>query len=418
MKKRQGGDTELLVFYSFNGNMEHDELVRQLRELAAQGVTGFFVHARAGLEIAYMQEEWFACFQLCVDTAEELGMSVYIYDENGWPSGFCGGAIPALGEAYQYKYLAFSRGVPPGEAGHRVIAAYACEEGGCRRISDGEITDSSLVAYYGVDENYVDLLCRDTVKEFIARTHEVYKERFGRYFGSVIKGVFTDEPQMRCDHITWSFSAPAYYRETYGEDLLDELWKLSTAYFDEAFSDRYIRMLNHLVLPELQRADWRVVCGKRPGFYRTLWCGRWPAVPDPLQRRRDAALSGRADSGHRPSRCRLGFAGADETGVQRGGDAGQTSENQRGFRLCRMGCALCRAGLDLGLACGVRHQSAVPASVCLFDQRPPQTRLSGFLFLSGAVVGGFPLFRRMDVAGECVYQSWKKTAPGAGAFRC
>ena len=42
MKKRQGGDTELLVFYSFNGNMEHDELVRQLRELAAQGVTGFF----------------------------------------------------------------------------------------------------------------------------------------------------------------------------------------------------------------------------------------------------------------------------------------------------------------------------------------------------------------------------------------
>lgn len=72
------------MFYSFNGNMEHDELVRQLRELAAQGVTGFFVHARAGLEIAYMQEEWFACFQLCVDTAEELGMSVYIYDENGW----------------------------------------------------------------------------------------------------------------------------------------------------------------------------------------------------------------------------------------------------------------------------------------------------------------------------------------------
>ena len=195
MKKRQGGDTELLVFYSFNGNMEHDELVRQLRELAAQGVTGFFVHARAGLEIAYMQEEWFACFQLCVDTAEELGMSVYIYDENGWPSGFCGGAIPALGEAYQYKYLAFSRGVPPGEAGHRVIAAYACEEGGCRRISDGEITDSSLVAYYGVDENYVDLLCRDTVKEFIARTHEVYKERFGRYFGSVIKGAFTDYRQ-------------------------------------------------------------------------------------------------------------------------------------------------------------------------------------------------------------------------------
>lgn len=41
-------------------------------------------------------------------------------------------------------------------------------------------------------------------------------------------------------------AAPAYYRETYGEDLLDELWKLSTAYFDEAFSDRYIRMLNTL----------------------------------------------------------------------------------------------------------------------------------------------------------------------------
>ena len=255
MEKRAA---EVLVFYSFNGSMENGELKRQLRELAAQGVTGFFVHARAGLEIPYMQQEWLDRFQLCVDMAQELGLAVYIYDENGWPSGFCGGEIPALGETFQYKYLAFSRGVPAGDGSCRVIAAYACGEDGCHRIPVEHITESSLVAYYGVDENYVDLLYRDTVKEFIERTHEVYKKRFGQYFGHVIKGVFTDEPQMRCDHITWSFSAPDFYREAYGSDLLDELWKLDTAYFDEAFSDRYMRMLNTLFRQNFsqQLGDW------------------------------------------------------------------------------------------------------------------------------------------------------------------
>ena len=148
MKEKLANKADLLVFYSFNGNMEHGELVEQLHELAAQGITGFFVHARAGLEIEYMQQEWFDCFQLCIDTAQELGLSVYIYDENGWPSGFCGGALSSLGETYQYKYLEFSRGIPAGDSLGRVLAAYACGEEGCSRIPVGESTASSLVAYY------------------------------------------------------------------------------------------------------------------------------------------------------------------------------------------------------------------------------------------------------------------------------
>ncbi len=243
-KKTQAGG-EMLAFYSFNGTMERAEIERQVREMAAQGFTGFFVHARAGLEIPYMQEEWFDRFGLCVELAQELGLSVYLYDENGWPSGFCGGAIPAMGESYQYKALHFSAGMPdvPPE---RILAAYVRGQGACRRIPLTEITADSLVAYYMPDENYVDVLDRETMREFIRRTHEVYKQRFGQYFGGVIKGIFTDEPQMFGHRTTYSFALPDFYAENYGGDVLDELWKLDKAYFDEAFCDRYMRALGGL----------------------------------------------------------------------------------------------------------------------------------------------------------------------------
>ena len=245
MKQKKAERGEILAFYSFNGDMERGELKRQLQDLAAQGITGFFVHARAGLEIAYMQEEWFDRFQLCVDTAQELGMSVYIYDENGWPSGFCGGVIPALGEEYQYKALRFSVG-RPAVPEKRLLAAYSREADGCRRIPLQAIDDTSLVVYYEADEHYVDLLHRATVREFLSRTHEVYKSRFGQYFGSVIKGVFTDEPQMRHEELTWSFDVPAFYAKAYGGDVLDELWRLNDDYADAAFCDRYLRVLGTL----------------------------------------------------------------------------------------------------------------------------------------------------------------------------
>ncbi|MGN1053388.1 MAG: glycoside hydrolase, partial [Candidatus Scatosoma sp.] len=101
-------DSPLYVFYSWNGEMENDEIVRQMKGFFEQGITGVFIHARAGLALPYFSEEWFEKFGFCLETAKSLGMEAGIYDENGWPSGFGGGAVNGLGEKYLQKKLVFS----------------------------------------------------------------------------------------------------------------------------------------------------------------------------------------------------------------------------------------------------------------------------------------------------------------------
>lgn len=48
-----------LSFWSFNEKMEILEVERQISEFKKRGYGGFFMHARAGLQIDYMGKEWF-----------------------------------------------------------------------------------------------------------------------------------------------------------------------------------------------------------------------------------------------------------------------------------------------------------------------------------------------------------------------
>jgi len=53
--------------------------------------------------------------------------------------------------------------------------------------------------------NYVDLSSRAATDAFLEETHEQYRRRFERLFGSDILGIFTDEPKYR-DALPWSKS--------------------------------------------------------------------------------------------------------------------------------------------------------------------------------------------------------------------
>lgn len=64
-----------LPFWSWNDRLEPDRLREQIRQMKDQGIGGFFMHARGGLETPYMGEEWFEAVQVCIDTAKELGMA-------------------------------------------------------------------------------------------------------------------------------------------------------------------------------------------------------------------------------------------------------------------------------------------------------------------------------------------------------
>ena len=84
-------------FWFWNDVIEPDEVRREIVEMAAQNIDGFFMHARMGRVTPYMSEAWMTVIRTAVDEAQRLGMSAWIYDEDGWPSGYGGGAGQHVG---------------------------------------------------------------------------------------------------------------------------------------------------------------------------------------------------------------------------------------------------------------------------------------------------------------------------------
>ena len=199
------------AFWSWNAKIEKKEALFQLADFKEKGYGGVFIHARGGLEIDYMGKEWFDVFDAGVEWAAVNMFEIWLYDEFGWPSGFGGGKVNGLGAEYQIKRI--------------VTSATPIEDEKHVLLHSSEINGESFYAYAAVDKNYVDLLEPNVARAFIASTHEVYYARYKKYFGSVIKGIFTDEPQIAMRY-PYSVQIVKVFKEKYGVDFHAELWKL------------------------------------------------------------------------------------------------------------------------------------------------------------------------------------------------
>ncbi len=237
-----------ISFWSWNESMKEEEVRLQIREFAEQGFGGFFVHSRAGLTIEYLGDDWFKTCAIALEEAENLGLDVWIYDEDGWPSGFAGGRVPALGVDYQSKKINFKVGKPSCQD-NQILAAYRKKSDiNYSRISLSDATEDDVFCYYTVNPHYVDLLNPDVTKKFIEITHEAYYSKFSKYFGSVIKGAFTDEPQIPTNGASWSVAMTEYYQLKYGRDLLDDLWLLNfRGEGFKAFRYKFFKMTSELI---------------------------------------------------------------------------------------------------------------------------------------------------------------------------
>lgn len=209
--------------WSWNDKLEIDELERQIDEMHRAGIGGFFMHARGGLQTPYMGEEWMNAVRACIKKAESLGMEPWFYDENGWPSGFGGGRVPALGLAYQQKRLVMERAPFSGEGRSRDLGYYILTQQGSVRVPEERIAEAEVRIYWEVNPYYIDTLSGQAVSAFIDSTYEAYWAAFGEEFKHVLKGVFTDEPQFGRGEIPWSFDLEEAYRERNGSSVLDIL---------------------------------------------------------------------------------------------------------------------------------------------------------------------------------------------------
>jgi hypothetical protein len=244
-------------FWFLNERLDEKELSWQIRQMKEKGLSGYVMHARYGLEVPYLSEEWFAKIGHIVRESEKYGMDAIIYDEYDWPSGMSGTRVLDDHPEYILTYLDISlvrceekKSLHvPLEDGNVVAIFGAQYEGDAHEQRDFNFKvknlkdlrehaeegvlaidncadidivfcfiEKELLAYHPktafpqpVEENcpfhqphgwdwyfpygkYVDLFNPDAVDYFIETTHEEYKKRFKGSFGGAISKVFTDEP--------------------------------------------------------------------------------------------------------------------------------------------------------------------------------------------------------------------------------
>ena len=195
-----------IPFWSWNEKLNTEETKNQIEQMNRVGFGGYFMHARGGLQTEYMGKEWFDNFSVGVKTGKKLGMGAWVYDENGWPSGFANGFINEKGVKYQQKYLRYEKGEKHTETTIANLNGYHF--------------------YYVVNPFYVDLMDSEVTEIFLNEIYDTYYKKYG----NEIEGFFTDEPQLSRDGIPWSFVLESEYKREYNEDLISKLPEL---FFDE-----------------------------------------------------------------------------------------------------------------------------------------------------------------------------------------
>ncbi|MDD2362635.1 MAG: glycosyl hydrolase [Oscillospiraceae bacterium] len=205
-------------FWSWNGDLEADELRRQTDEMQENDIGGYIMHARGGLKTEYLSDEWMDCIETCGDYCNTKNMNPWIYDENGWPSGFAGGKL-LDDECNRDMYIVYSQG----EFDPNSTVSYIIDGEKLVRIRKGVSDVEYLNVYLKVAASTADIINGDVVDKFINLTHEAYKARLGQNFNKKYKGFFTDEPQYQRWHTPYSVKIADYFREVYGEDILDSI---------------------------------------------------------------------------------------------------------------------------------------------------------------------------------------------------
>ena len=234
-----------IPFWSWNDELDPKELVRQIGLIEEAGWGGFFMHARVGLRTPYLGEDWMTCVRACVQAARERGMGAWLYDEDKWPSGFAGGLSVAAHPEFRMQYLVCKVDDRPALLAERIATFVAKQVSG--QLTDVRCDDAPtltgsanrVIQFYpqtmplGLpkfnDYAYLSLINADAVRAFLDSTHEVYARDLTEMFGSVVPGIFTDEPCylfepiLKQPAIPWTDNILEYFQARNGYDLLPHL---------------------------------------------------------------------------------------------------------------------------------------------------------------------------------------------------
>lgn len=160
------GKNPLIPMGAITGRPDRKRIEEVLSSYKSVGIEQFLIYPRTGLEIEYMSDEWMEMCKNAVEIAASLDMHIWLYDEYNFPSGNCRGQVTEGHDEYYPNALVFEK------------------------------LNNSYTARVVRNRIGSDILNPDVVARFVALTHERYYSAFSSYFGTVIQGIYTDEPSF------------------------------------------------------------------------------------------------------------------------------------------------------------------------------------------------------------------------------
>ena len=279
--------SSLIAQYFLNHRLDPAEIRWQMGEFARQGYHGVYAHARPGMLTPYFSAAWWQALDAMLESCRRLGLEFFIWDDDYFPSGLCGGRVlwtdPGLAaRELRFKTVEVS-GAGPFEVDFErglLVGAYAipraadAPEGaratlldlapycGTRRQEWGpryvlhrayspginplghphwrtdmhenrfavawtpEQPGDYLIVGATVETSsttHPDLLRPDGIRLFLELTHEEYARRYGAELGRTIRGSFTDEPSPGALLFPWSAGLPEEFARDHGYRLEEHL---------------------------------------------------------------------------------------------------------------------------------------------------------------------------------------------------
>jgi len=240
-----------------NAQVEEGELKKQMALFQEAGYGGLSILPFGGqFKPEYLTEAYFQRYRMCAEEAKRLGMTLWLYDEYGFPTGsagWCNGdGRSRFAERYpelvlrrldkREKIAKAGEQVELELGGGELMAAVAMERSTFERknlascCQDGKLRWTApaagewrVMAFVTVKADPImDYLDPEAARKFIELTHDQYYARMKEHFGSVIVGTFFDEPTLyRANGRVWTPKFNRRFQEQYGyspELLYPALW--------------------------------------------------------------------------------------------------------------------------------------------------------------------------------------------------
>jgi len=210
-----GIDYRPAPLWVWNNEVSMEDIDFSMAELKKQGMGGVYIHPRRGLITEYLSDEWFELVAYSMKKAKEVGLNIWLYDENVCPSGFAGGHVyQDMPESYNQGTSLTNRKMKEldlsDQGEQKVKFVFKKEDDTWTNITESAKNEEGKSGDYAVmylrnfrtgntsyaNFSYVDLIAKGVTQKFMEVTMKGYEKVGSHEFGKLIPGIFTDEPQI------------------------------------------------------------------------------------------------------------------------------------------------------------------------------------------------------------------------------